>query len=933
MFWFTLLLWTATFVASQLLTPDPDIENARPATLDDFNFPTATEGRVLPLVWGTDKIKGPNVIWYGDLDIVPIEEKVKVSMFNSKTFIKGFRYYVSFQMGFCYGPAALRKIWVGDELVWSGNKTTDGDISIDSKFAKGTFTFYTGTTTQGRDSYLQTQQSPCPAYRGMCYGIAKNMYVGESTSIKPWAVEITRIPNGLGLAGGGAVNTYDANLMNVAHEIQTNDDWGYGYPSADLDETTLTTHANILATEGNGFSLVLANPQQARSLIEMIEKQADCKFRLDQGTGKFTAALIRDGYSTSGLKVADNSSVLKVEEYSRGAWEGTINNVRVQFRRRSNDYTEGYAPAQDMANMQAQGRKVSATYNFPAVRDDALANSLAWREIRANSYPLAKAKLKVNRTFWNSYIGEPILFDYTCSEFTVTDLPMRIIKIDYGTPTEPGMTIDVVQDVFSYASPSFSTPDASDWVIPPSSLIPFPSDEQVVFEVPYAISRREEYVAENKLWCGAASQGREEAGAYIRQRNDTTDPSSGPFFDAGIMTGFIYVGTLVSDIEPGASTIQVTTGMNVSEILDVGDFEVGNDLTNLVLVGDEFIACQTASAIAGGVQLNNCYRGLMDSAERVHATGEDVYFLLGRGSITDTAFPLGNHVDIRLLPYRDGDQSTISETDPGLTEVEIDTDYRERRPYPPTNLELNGTEYPTSTVELDTQSTGGSTEDTKGVEVEFNRRDWRIYDEVSQLDTDAEDINSDFPTNNTTQYRLRVYDDPGGSPTLLFTIDYATVTKTGAILASRTKILRHNAGVIPSTMRFSVGTRHTDEYSTLRTALQDLYYDVDTQSTDLENDNNWGVITSADTYTSNWTAPDTGTYAFTLGTSGPSVWASVNDGAEQQIISAGNTTGNLTGVTASDTIKVKYKGTVTGDETIVIVASPTSTEDSYVIFV
>jgi len=930
MFWFTLLLWAATFVASQLLTPDPQIEDARPATLDDFSFPTATEGRVIPIIWGTDKISGPNVIWYGDLRVVPIKEKVKTSMFSSKTFITGYRYYVGFQMGIAHGPCALRKIWIGGELAWSGNQTTDGDITLTHKDAKGTFTFYTGSTTQSVDTYLATHQSPCPAYRGMCYGVFKQGLTGENTSVKPWAFEVTRIPTGLG-GSYHTVNSYDANPMHVAYEILTDSDWGYGYAASDINTTDMLTHAHTLYDEGNGFSLVLSKAMQAGDIIKEIEKQTDCRFRLNNETGKFDVALIRDGYSTSGLKKVDNNTVIELEDFSRGVWEGTTNHVRVQYKRRDNDYTEGYAIAQDMANMQAQNRKIAATYNFPAVRDDDLANSLAWREVRANSYPLAKARAKVNRTFWNAYVGEPVLFDYECDQFVVDDMPMRIIKVDFGSPTEPTITIDLVQDVFTYASPSFAAPDASSWTQPETNLIPFPATDQLAFEAPYGISRRAEYVAENKLYCCGVSQNRRESGAKIRQRNGASDPSSGDFYDAGLMTGFIFVGTLAADYEPDDTTIQVTTDMNATEMLEVTEFEVGNDLTNLVLIEDEFVGCLTATDITGGVQLNNCYRGLMDTAERAHATGATVYFLLGYGALTDTAFPVGNHVDIRLLPYRDSDLAQISESDGGLTEIEIDTDYRERKPYPPSQLELNGTVYPSSTVELDTQS--GSTEDTKGIEVEFNRRDWRIYDEASQLTTDAEDINSDFPTNNTTQYRMRVYNDPSGANTLLFTVAYATVTKTGSILASRTEILRYTSGVIPTEMRISITARHTDEYSVVREADQDLYFDFDTQSTELANDHNWGVVSSVDTYTGNWTAPDTGSYSFKLGTSGPSIWASVNGGAEQQIITAGSTTGSLTGVTASDTIKVKYKGSVTGNETIVLVESPVDTEDAYVVFV
>ena len=91
-FWLVVILWAVTFAVSQLLTPKPEFEDAKAATLDEFNFPTATEGRMMPLGWGTDKIAGPNVLWYGDLRTSAITQKVKSGLFNSKRVVVGHRY-------------------------------------------------------------------------------------------------------------------------------------------------------------------------------------------------------------------------------------------------------------------------------------------------------------------------------------------------------------------------------------------------------------------------------------------------------------------------------------------------------------------------------------------------------------------------------------------------------------------------------------------------------------------------------------------------------------------------------------------------------------------------------------------------------------------------------------------------------------------------
>lgn len=39
----------------------------KPSTLEDFDLPTAEEGRKIPVVFGVVTITGANVIWYGNL--------------------------------------------------------------------------------------------------------------------------------------------------------------------------------------------------------------------------------------------------------------------------------------------------------------------------------------------------------------------------------------------------------------------------------------------------------------------------------------------------------------------------------------------------------------------------------------------------------------------------------------------------------------------------------------------------------------------------------------------------------------------------------------------------------------------------------------------------------------------------------------------------
>ena len=66
------VLIVSAFVA-YALAPKPPVP--KPADISDFDAPTAEEGRPIPVVFGTVKVKGANVLWYGGLYTQAIRKK------------------------------------------------------------------------------------------------------------------------------------------------------------------------------------------------------------------------------------------------------------------------------------------------------------------------------------------------------------------------------------------------------------------------------------------------------------------------------------------------------------------------------------------------------------------------------------------------------------------------------------------------------------------------------------------------------------------------------------------------------------------------------------------------------------------------------------------------------------------------------------------
>jgi hypothetical protein len=73
--WQLIGVWVATLIIAYALRPKPKIQAPpAPAPIEDFDVPTAQEGREIPVLFGTRVISSPNVVWYGDLDTSPIEQ-------------------------------------------------------------------------------------------------------------------------------------------------------------------------------------------------------------------------------------------------------------------------------------------------------------------------------------------------------------------------------------------------------------------------------------------------------------------------------------------------------------------------------------------------------------------------------------------------------------------------------------------------------------------------------------------------------------------------------------------------------------------------------------------------------------------------------------------------------------------------------------------
>jgi hypothetical protein len=994
------VIMIAISLLSYSLRPKPKYENARPSGIGDFRVPTATEGRVVPLLWGRARIDGANVVWYGDVYQQAIRKKVPGDSSNpfsgDNDYVTiGFKNHVAYQQGLCRGPdVALRGAWIDDKSVFTGNLTTATTFDIirpdlfgGNEMGNGGFVatveFYPGNAGQPISNFLDTvgrqriaaPSSTAPRYTGTCHIVVRNQgsvgasgaYIGNSTTVPILAVDVERFPalfpgqtgtqNKIGTNG-------DANPINVIYEILTNTEWGLGRAPADIDTgagSSFLTASNTMIAEENGFSMVLDNAVIAAELFSELERQIGGMIYRDLDTGKWRVKLTRADYTLGTQPLIDESNS-ELINYTRSGWEDTTNQVQVLFNKRDDDYKESYAIAQDLANAMIQGdgtvlgnQIVSSQVKFPGVKTGDLAAQLAWRELRTLSYPLSRLELYANRSLYN--IGLNSVFRYSNAAYGLSEVPMRILSIDYGTLQENRIKVSCVQDVFYFAAPSFGVPGPTEWVPPTFVPAAYSAAEQVIIECPRGLLFRDpvqggygqpswwddtiwissggtfgsivpliDYIG-NTVWVGSQRKTNEQGYRCLQGTTRLVDNDQ-----------FIETGTLVSNmaaqqVNPVAS-VQIYASASVADFFGTIDStQLGLSLDQLILIDDEFMLVESASYDSGTgiLTLSNVYRGALDSAQRSHSAATTVKFIFTGGDIarfTTTGNPpyyirntsvTGNSDSISLRMFAGETAFTGA-----VTSVTISrTGRRMFRPYPP-----SASYYNSSTTYFNTPSLEGAGSGLNGFRVDVNwaRRDYTTTNEVASLLVD------EVPT-VSTEYRVEVRADPSGANTLVGSVS-AWATGTGPVQVTRNNILM--AAAAGTQLRFIIEARHTDpDISTLLESKYTFQHDV-TPTSSLTGQFRLNTGTSglaANVASASYTAAATGTFTVNIGAaqSTANIQVSLNAGAWATVVAAGATTGTFS-ATSGDGIRLRRTVNEAPNPQFVELRNPSSTAVAYGVF-
>jgi len=292
-------------------------------------------GTPIPDLLGTSKITG-FLLAYGLERAEPQYTKVsggKGGGGKKSKELTGYKYYASWQLGICFGPAdELYAIYKNDnDAIWEGELTrpVSGGVETVAIEGVGAMRFYFGTDDQPVDATAAaligdaTLNSPL---KGLCCVVFDDCCIGTYNRLPTMSFVLRRTPT-IAFSDKHQIQGCDYNPM---HAI-----WYWlsvlgGLPETWLHSVDFAAVALALHGENRGITALLNQQQSLETYIETVNAHIDAILRYGCD-GAFHPKLIRDDYDPDELETIDETMLLDKPEFGRGSWIGTINEVKVQY--------------------------------------------------------------------------------------------------------------------------------------------------------------------------------------------------------------------------------------------------------------------------------------------------------------------------------------------------------------------------------------------------------------------------------------------------------------------------------------------------------------------------------------------------------------------------------------------------------------------------
>lgn len=558
-------------------------------------------------------------------------------------------------------------IWVRRKFNLQTNATFNLVIFVDNYatvWVNGVKVLDRSGTIEGPSGTIFTHAISVPAN---ILNVGKNILVLKAEDYGSYSYAAFKLDS-------GNLPQYDMNPAHIIRECLTDPDWGMGYQDADIDDTSFMAAADKLFEEGMGMSLMWDTQTSIEEFIKLIVKHIDAALYVDRQSGKFVLKLIRADFDVNTLIVLDKSNIDKIADFSRPSFGELTNSVTVTYWNAKTG-ADSTITVQDIALQQMQGASIGTSISYPGFTNSAIATRVAQRDLRTLSTPLISCTIYANRDAANLNIGK--CFRFTWPDYDVDDVVMRVTGIAYGDGKTNRIRLQCVQDIFSLPNVAFVQPSPPAWKDP--SQPPLPATVRKTFEIPYLELVQTVGKQDIDTTLSATPEVGYVGAAIARPGNEI---NARMWDDLG--AGYQEVGNI--DFSPAAfldgAISQMTTTFPIKDGIDLDQVV----LNTWAQIDDEIVAVTALTASSITVK-----RGCLDTTPKVHADGAALVFWDNYAQGDNTELVSSDIAKVKVVTVSGAGQLDISQAPEDIITIVG----RAARPYPPANVRVNSSYFPT----------------------------------------------------------------------------------------------------------------------------------------------------------------------------------------------------------------------------------------------
>ncbi len=587
---------------------------------------------------------------------------------GKESIVTGYNYFTSIAGLVCMGPVdALYAIYMNGDLLWGAKPpyttaalqrgvTDYADLTIRNQLGGlDRARIYWGTEAQGADPTLATSPNQHPYYRGFCYIVFKDLWLGyNQTNVQNIEVVVGRWPQPSWLTPAAQLNG-ECNPIAFLGDLAQHPRAGLQLNDAFLDTTVLNASATRLRDEAFVFSPFLNRAQEFKQVLLQSCEHFD-GFAIGTTEGKFAVKLTRPPAVTDVLPVVELADMASRPEFSPEDWSTVQTQATVNYTNAKIGLQSDSTPVwRDGAARLINNGVDPLVMERPWITNDKVAKEVAKAAGQLSALPSCPGKVKLFKkgTLWDD-LQPGALFKFDYPQRTVAAMIFRVTERRQSNPAKPQFDISFIAD-FSYLYPAVggitALPDAGN-----REEAPAPADFQFVriVELPLALCPS----GKLSLAVLAARSQTTLAGFNVFLARNVNDEVLDSYVQLETVMRFAQHGILAEEFLVTRPMIDQAIGLVVQ--LDGVDlslpeqtlFDAFSD-TYLIFIDGEIFSMISAEIISEHTYRIYVVRSRFATARETHGVGSDV-FIVAKSAITALQHPqlaVNNSSTLKLQPF------------------------------------------------------------------------------------------------------------------------------------------------------------------------------------------------------------------------------------------------------------------------------------------